>query len=125
MKNYKTVVLGATTDPSRYAYSASEKLQEHRIEVIPVGIRKGECAGIAIQNNNPIVEGVHTVTLYINPEVQKSYYDYILSLKPQRVIFNPGTENAELYTLLEEKSPKTKIEVACTLVMLSVGNYKD
>jgi len=124
MSDYKTIVLGATTNPARYAYVATQRLLDRNIEVIPVGIRKGAAAGIPIRNDLPIIEEVHTITLYLNAEVQKSYYDYILSLKPQRVIFNPGTENTELYGILKRELPETKIEVACTLVLLSIGNYK-
>ena len=125
MENYKTVVLGATTNPARYAYRAVERLQQKEIEVVPVGIRKGESAGLTIQNDNPSIEDVHTITLYLNPTIQKNYYDYILGLKPKRVIFNPGTENPELYGLLRQQSPETKVEIACTLVLLSIGNYTD
>lgn len=125
MSAYKTVVLGATTNPQRYAYRAVQQLLTNNIEVVPVGIRKGSTAGIVIQNNRPIVEDVHTITLYLNPQVQKDYYDYILSLKPKRVIFNPGTENTELYGILKKELPQTVIEVACTLVLLSIGNYKE
>ncbi len=124
MKNLKTVVLGASTKAERYAYRATQKLQEHNIEVIPIGIRKGLCAGLPIVNDLPLIEGVHTITLYLNPVVQKDYYSYILSLKPQRVIFNPGTENPELVELLKKELPNTKIEIACTLVLLSLDNYK-
>jgi len=124
MSDYKTVVLGATTNPTRYAYLATQRLLDRKIEVIPVGIRKGLVAGIPIRNDLPIIEGVHTITLYLNAVVQKDYYDYILSLKPQRVIFNPGTENTELYGILKRALPETKIEVACTLVLLSLDNYK-
>ena len=123
MENYKTVVLGATTNPARYAYRAVSLLKQHKIEVIPVGIRKGEAAGIPIRNDWPVVEEVHTVTLYMNARVQKEYYDYILRLQPKRVIFNPGTENPELYGILRKELPDTKIEVACTLVLLTVGGY--
>lgn len=125
MTNYKTVVLGATTNPVRYAYLATKKLLDNEIEVIPVGIRKGSCAGIPIQNDRPMIDDVHTITLYLNPQVQKEYYDYIVSLKPKRVIFNPGTENTELYGVLKRELPKTKIEIACTLVLLSIDNYKN
>ena len=124
MSDYKTIVLGATTNPVRYAYLATQRLLDSAIEVIPVGIRKGAAAGISIRNDRPIIEGVHTITLYLNAAIQKDYYDYILSLKPQRVIFNPGTENTELYGILKRELPETKIEVACTLVLLSVDNYK-
>jgi predicted CoA-binding protein len=125
MSDYKTIVLGATTNPARYAFLATERLLEKEIEVIPVGIRKGAAAGIPIRNDLPIIENVHTITLYLNKHIQKNYYDYILNLKPQRVIFNPGTENTELYGILKRELPETKIEVACTLVLLSVGNYKN
>lgn len=125
MSDYKTIVLGATTNPDRYAYLATERLLENEIEVIPVGIRKGAAAGIPIRNDLPIIENIHTITLYLNPQVQKDYYDYILNLKPQRVIFNPGTENTELYGILKRTLPETKIEVACTLVLLSIDSYKN
>ena len=124
MENYKTVVLGATTNSARYAYRAVTMLKQNNIEVVPVGIRKGKSAGITILNNWPIISDVHTITLYINATVQKEYYDYILSLQPKRVIFNPGTENSELYGILKKALPDTKIEIACTLVQLSIGNYK-
>ena len=64
---------------------------------------------------------VHTVTLYLNPSHQKEYYDYILSLRPKRIIFNPGTENAELYRLANDHDIETR--EACTLVLLSTGQY--
>jgi predicted CoA-binding protein len=119
----KTVVLGATTNSSRYAYLASERLQKNGHEVIPVGIRKGLCGGLPIQNGQPKLENIHTITLYLNPAIQADYYAYILSLAPKRVIFNPGTENPELYGLLQRELPNTVIEVACTLVLLSMQTY--
>lgn len=117
----KTIVLGATPNPDRYAYQATKKLKKYGHEVIPLGIRKGEIEGIKIENNTPQYEGVDTITLYLNPDLQKPYYDYILSLKPKRIIFNPGTENVELVRLAKEQGIET--ELACTLVMLSFGNY--
>lgn len=126
MSAYKTVVLGATTNPQRYAYRAVDHLLSKNIEVVPVGIRKGLTAGdLPIQNGKPSIKDVHTITLYINREVQKEYYDYILELQPERVIFNPGTENPELYGILREKAPRTQIEIACTLVMLAAGSYQE
>lgn len=117
----KTIVLGATPNPSRYAYLATKKLKAYGHEVIPLGIRKGEIEGIKIENSTPQYEGVDTVTLYLNADLQKQYYDYILSLKPKRIIFNPGAENFELARLAKEQGIET--ELACTLVMLSIGNY--
>ena len=117
----KTLILGATPETNRYAYLAAERLQSHGHEFIPIGRKKGEVLGKAIINDRPLIENVDTVTLYINPQNQLDEYKYILSLKPKRVIFNPGTENEEL----EEILSKNGIEpvIGCTLVMLSVGTF--
>ena len=117
----KTIVLGATPNPDRYAYRATVRLKEKGHEVIPLGNKKGEISGIKIENSTPQYEGVDTITLYLNPDNQKSYYDYIFSLKPKRIIFNPGTENFELIRMAKEKGIET--EIACTLVMLSINDY--
>ena len=117
----KTVVLGASNNPIRYSYSAVQQLNRHGHDVVPVGIKTGAIQGIEIQHGEPEVEDVHTVTLYLNPKRQAQYYDYILGLNPRRIIFNPGTENFELAQLAEKKG--IEVEVACTLVMLSVGTY--
>ena len=117
----KTIVLGATTNPSRYAYLATKRLQQYGIEVVPVGIREGEIEGVPIQLGQPDIEKVDTVTLYLNPLRQEAYYDYILGLKPKRIIFNPGTENPVLAKMAKEKGILP--EVACTLVLLSRGVY--
>ena len=117
----KTLILGASTNPDRYSYKATVQLSKKGHEVLPLGIKKGEIAGIQIENSTPQYEGVDTVTLYLNPENQKLYYDYIFSLKPKRIIFNPGTENFELIRLAKEKGIETQI--GCTLVMLAIDNY--
>lgn len=118
----KTVVLGATTNPARAAHAAVERMARQGIEVVPIGVRKGEVAGISIQHEQPDVEGVHTVSLYLNPQRQEQYYAYIIDrLQPKRLIFNPGTENPELARLAREQG--IEVEMACTLVMLSVGSY--
>src|SRR5882724_7163889 len=119
----KTVIIGATTNPSRYAYLAAATLNEHAIEFVPVGIKKGEVFGKQILDLrlHPNVSDVDTVTLYINPSNQLEWYDYILKLKPKRVVFNPGTENPEFEKLLEEKNIEA-LE-ACTLVMLRTDQY--
>ena len=121
MKSKKTVVLGASTNQSRYSFIATNKLLNHGHEVIPVGIKKGEIAGHSILNGQPEIEAVDTVTLYIGPRWQKEYYDYIRSLNPNRVVFNPGTENEELYKILSNDGIEA-IE-ACTLVMLAANTY--
>lgn len=117
----KTVVLGATPNSARYAYLATMRLAQHGHEVVPVGIREGEIEGIKIAKGKPEEESVDTVTLYLGPARQPEYYDYILSLKPKRIIFNPGTENPELAHLAKERGIET-VE-GCTLVMLSIGAY--
>lgn len=117
----KTLVLGATPNPERYAYLATMRLAQRGHEVVPVGIRAGAIEGIKILEGKPEIEGVDTVTLYIGPARQPEYYDYIFSLNPQRIIFNPGTENPELKRLAEERGIET-VE-GCTLVMLSIGAY--
>ncbi len=117
----KTLVFGASTNPQRYSYLALNELVSKGHDVVAFGIKKGSVAGIEIDNELENYEGIDTVTLYINPERQVAYYDYILSLKPKRVIFNPGTTNPEFYEILRENN--IKFDVACTLVMLSIGNY--
>jgi uncharacterized protein len=121
MKSKKTVVLGASTNPSRYSYLAINKLSAHQHPVVAVGLRAGTVSGVEIVTTRPAEQDVDTVTLYLNPTNQKPYYDYILSLQPKRIIFNPGTENEELEKLAKDKGIKTM--EACTLVMLSTGQY--
>lgn len=120
-ENKKTLVLGASPNPGRYSYTAVNSLRRHGHEVVAVGNRTGEIGDIPIQTDLPHPEDIDTVTLYMNPERQKAYYDYILKLSPKRLIFNPGTENDELETLAENHGIET-VE-GCTLVMLSIGNY--
>lgn len=117
----KTLVLGATDNPSRYAYRAVHSLKQHGHEVVPVGIRQGAVAGLPIRTDRPEVSGVDTVTLYVGPQNQAGWYDYILALKPRRILFNPGTENPELEELAQRQGILT--EEACTLVLLAIGQY--
>lgn len=119
----KTVIIGATTNPSRFAYLAAERLLEHRFEFIPVGIKKGYVFGKEILDlrEQPEISDVDTITLYINPAHQREWYSYFTKLNPRRVIFNPGTENHELEKLLAERNIES-LE-ACTLVMLGSGQY--
>ncbi len=121
MQLKKTLVLGATTNPERYAHRALEMLTRYGHPVVAVGQKAGEVSGVAIQTSPISIDELDTVTLYLNPERQKAYYDYILSLQPKRVIFNPGTENSEFYALLAKHN--IQAEVACTLVLLSTGQY--
>jgi predicted CoA-binding protein len=117
----KTVVLGASDNPSRYSFLAVERLREKGHPVVAVGKREGKIKDTPILTGEPLVNDVDTVTLYLNPVLQVAAYDYILGLKPRRVIFNPGTENDELEEILRSKGIEP-IE-ACTLVMLAAGMY--
>ncbi|MCZ8145335.1 CoA-binding protein [Flavobacterium sp.] len=117
----KTLVLGASDNPERYSYQALIRLQKHQHEVVAIGRKATEVDGILIQEGLPELADVDTVTLYINPTHQQGYYDYIIGLRPRRVIFNPGTENPAFYALLT--SHGIHIEVACTLVLLAMHHY--
>lgn len=122
-ENKKTVIFGASPNTSRYAHAAARMLKENDIPFVPVGIKKGQVLGEEIQNirEKPQIEDVHTLTLYIGPPNQKEWYDYMISLQPKRIIFNPGTENPELYALA--KSHGIEALIACNLVMLSTGQF--
>ena len=121
MQNKKTLVLGASDNPSRYSYLAINRLVKNGHSVVGVGRKKTAVAGIDIDKEKKEFDHVDTVTLYLNPTNQKEYYDYIISLKPKRIIFNPGTENEELYQLAKKNNIETM--EACTLVLLSTGQY--
>jgi uncharacterized protein len=117
----KTLIIGASENPERYAYQAAHKLTKYGHEIVNVGIRKGEVAGQPIHTEKTMFEDIDTITLYVGAKNQPEWYDYILQTKPKRIIFNPGTENTQLQQLAAQQGIAT-IE-ACTLVMLSVGNY--
>ncbi len=117
----KTLVLGASTKPERYGNIATRRLKLYNHEVVPVGNRAGEIDGIEILLGKPEVDDVDTITLYLNPKRQVEFYNYIIGLKPKRIIFNPGTENPELVKLARQHGIES--EIACTLVLLSVGQY--
>lgn len=120
-KTKKTLVLGASANPSRYSHLALQRLQSHGHPVVAIGKNKGMVDNIVIETDKKHWKDVDTVTLYLNPLNQKEYYDYILSLKPHRIIFNPGAENEELAKLASDKGIQP-VE-ACTLVMLSTNQY--
>lgn len=121
MKNKKTVVLGATTKPDRYAFKAITMLVDKGHSTLAIGQNTGEVAGVPIRTKNIPLKNIDTVTLYLNPARQRDYYNYIIETKPKRVIFNPGTENPEFYQLLQSNG--IKVEVACTLVLLATNQY--
>lgn len=117
------MIVGATTNRGRYAYLAAEMLTEYGNEIVPVGIKKGDVLGKEILDirSKPSVTDIDTLTLYIGPDHQPEWYDYLLGLKPKRIIFNPGTENEEF----QRKATQQGVEVleACTLVMLRSNQY--
>lgn len=117
----KTLVLGASGNPSRYSYLAINRLRSHEHPVVAIGLKQQKVFDVDVTTEKKPFENVDTVTLYLNPRNQQPYYDYILSLHPKRIIFNPGTENEELARMAHEKGIET-IE-GCTLVMLSTGLY--
>jgi uncharacterized protein len=117
----KTVVIGATDNTSRYSNMAVKSLVRHQVEVVPVGLKEGDIAGVKILTGHPPVDDVHTVTMYVGPKNQPPLYDYILSLNPKRIIFNPGAENPELEAMANKKG--IEVVEGCTLVMLSIGSY--
>jgi len=117
----KTVVLGASPNPARYSYLATKRLNQAGHEVIALGLRPGMIGETPITQGRPDIEGVDTVTLYINPSLQKDWYDYLINLHPKRILFNPGTENSELEQIAQSNNIET--ERACTLVLLGTDSY--
>jgi predicted CoA-binding protein len=117
----KTLVLGASGNPSRYSYLAIQRLRSHGHPVIAIGRKLTQVADVEVHTEKKQFDDIDTVTLYLNPFHQQEYYDYILSLKPRRIIFNPGAENEELSELARQKGIQS-LE-ACTLVLLSTGQY--
>ncbi|MAX72010.1 MAG: CoA-binding protein [Flavobacteriaceae bacterium] len=119
--NKKTLVIGASLKPERYSNIAINRLKGNNHDVKAFGLKSGTVAGVDIDTELMPYKDIDTVTLYLNPQRQKPYYDYIMELKPNRVIFNPGTENPEFYNLLNQNN--INYEVACTLVLLGTGQY--
>ena len=121
MSNKKTLVLGASPNPSRYSYLAVNKLREKGHDVIAIGKHIGKVNDVEIDTEEKPIDNLDTVTLYLNANNQKSYYNYIFSQNPKRIIFNPGAENEELVALANEKGIVP--QEACTLVLLSTDQY--
>lgn len=117
----KTLIIGASKNPERYAYKAAERLIQYGHQVELLGLRADTIFDQVIDTEKKAYSDIDTVTLYVGVKNQPTYYDYIVSLKPRRVIFNPGTENEELYQLLRQND--INVEVACTLVLLATDQY--
>ena len=117
----KTLVLGGSVNPTRFANKAIRKLRTYEHPVMSIGLKEGEVDDVNIQTGMPHFEDIHTVTIYLNTKNQKQYYDYIIGLKPKRIVFNPGTENLEL----SELARKNNIEVVeyCTLILLDTHTF--
>ena len=119
--NKKTLVFGASLNPNRYSNIAIHRLVRYEHEVIAFGLREGSVAGVNIQTQLIPFAEVDTITLYMNAKRQEPFYDYLISLQPNRVIFNPGTENPEFFKRL--KAANIQYEAACTLVLLGTNQY--
>jgi len=117
----KTLVIGASLKETRYSNIAIHRLRKYKIETVAIGLREGVVSDVKIDTELLPYEEIDTVTLYLNAKRQTQYYNYIINLQPQRVIFNPGTENPEFYKLLNDNN--IKYEAACTLVLLGTGQY--
>jgi hypothetical protein len=117
----RTLVFGASLHAYRYSNLAMRRLAEKGIDAIGFGLAKGEVAGIKIQTDLQGIADIDTITLYMNPEHQEDFYGDIVRIRPRRVIFNPGTENARFYDILKQEG--IAFEVGCTLVMLATGQY--
>ena len=117
----KTLLIGASENKERYSYLAINSLRNHYHPVFAIGNKEGKVGDTIISVEKPVIENIDTITLYLNAQNQKAYYDYIISLHPTRLIFNPGAENKEL----AEIAAANGIEPleACTLVLLSTGQY--
>ena len=121
MEKKKTLVLGASENPARYSNLAIRRLVNGQHPVVAIGRKKGIVAGIEIETGHQQFSDIDTVSIYLNPLHQKEYYNYIISLHPKRIILNPGAENDELAALAEQKGIRS--QEACTLVLLSTGQY--
>ncbi|MDQ3141829.1 MAG: CoA-binding protein [Bacteroidota bacterium] len=117
----RTIVLGASPNPDRFSYKATQLLHKYNHEVIPIGIRSGMIGDIEIKDLSELPDKVHTISLYLNPTKQRDLYPFILSIRPKRIIFNPGTENAELVNIAIKHG--ITCEEACTLVLLETNQY--
>ena len=117
----KTLVMGASTKPERYSNKAIKSLRNHGHETIGVGLREGQVGDVNIVKGGEIFDDIHTITIYVGADRLKESEDYILQLKPERIIFNPGAENPSF----AKRAKEAGIEIvhACTLVMLATGQY--
>ncbi len=119
--NKKTLVLGASPTPVRYAYKAVKRLLSHGHDVVAIGKVESEIDSVKITKEMIDIPDLHTVTMYLNPERQEPYLDYILELKPKRIIFNPGSYNSKLDKMA--RAAGIQVMEDCTLVMLDMDDF--
>ena len=117
----KTLVMGASPNPLRFSHKMVKSLVRHNNEVVAIGLRDGEISGIKILTGEPVLKDIHTVALYVCPKRQVPIYNYILSLHPKRIIFNPGTINEEFMQMAKDNN--IEVVTDCALIMLSSGRY--
>jgi len=117
----KTLVFGASTKPERYSHKAIKMLEEYNHEIAAIGGRQAALGNVEIHTGHPALNTIHTITMYMGERRQADHEEYLLSLNPKRIIFNPGAENMSLYT--KAKAKGIEVVNACTLVMLRTGQY--
>ena len=121
MDNMRVLILGASTNPDRYAYKAMVLLVEKGHKVFLKGNKAGIALGLTIQVGTNNFDHIHTITLYVGPQNQQDLIEDLIQIKPERIIFNPGTENPKLYAEIEKLN--IKVEEACTLVLLHTNQF--
>ena len=117
----RTLIIGASTNKDRYSYKVIRKLRKLNFDVYALGLYEGEIMDVKIRTQPLNFKNIHTVSIYLRSQNQFQYLNYLLKLKPKRVIFNPGSENEVLTNKLKEK--KISCENSCTLVLLSTNQY--
>lgn len=117
----KTLIFGASTKPERMSYMCLIRLQSQGHEIVAIGGREAQVNGVTIQTGHPEIKDLDTITLYMGEQRQEPHIQYLLSLNPKRIIFNPGAENPKLYDLA--KAQGIEVLNACSLVMLGAGQY--
>ena len=117
----RTLIIGASTNKDRYSYKAIQRLRKLNFDVCALGLYKGEIMDVKIRTQPLNFKNIHTVSIYLRYQNQFQYLNYLISLNPKRVIFNPGSENEVLMNKLKEK--KIRCENSCTLVLLSTNQY--
>ena len=117
--NESILVIGASANPNRSSYFATKFLHNIGVSLYTIANKNGKIDDLELSDQYASIHSVDTISIYLNPDRQKKYYDYILSLHPKRIIFNPGTENPELATIA--KNNCIEIVNGCTIAMFASG----